>query len=148
MNCFFTSIGLLLALPLIATAVVTSDESGSHLVTSGTAAFGVNLDGVVHLSGWASGVLAGVFEGYVGGFETDVTPEFTDASWGEVGIAVRTSMFRDFITSATNGQAVFVSEPGALVVAILAVVSMSLLFQRRNRRGSALSRRGVASDHE
>jgi hypothetical protein len=36
-----------LALPQLACAIVTSDEAGSHVVTPGQPAFGVNLDGVV-----------------------------------------------------------------------------------------------------
>lgn len=35
-----------------------------------------------------------------------------DRSWGEAGFATRVSSFRDFITEATNGEAVFVPEPG------------------------------------
>jgi hypothetical protein len=42
----------LVALPTAATAIVTSDEAGSHVVTPSIAAFGVNLDGVAIVGGF------------------------------------------------------------------------------------------------
>lgn len=55
------------------------------------------------------GVIAGVSTFRVQPIEGDFNNEF-DGSWGELGFSVRVSRFRAFISTATNGQAVFVPE--------------------------------------
>jgi hypothetical protein len=62
--------------------------------------------GPVFIAGAIAGVNA--FDAWL--LESDVNDVF-DQSWGEVGFATRVSSFREFITTATDGQAVFVPEP-------------------------------------
>lgn len=56
--------------------------------------------------------------------------ETLDSSWGEGGFDLRVSSYRHFITSATNGEAVFVPEPEAWRLAYLLFVGLA----RRKKR--------------
>jgi secreted trypsin-like serine protease len=54
----------------------------------------------------------------------------TDSSWGEGNFFTRVSYFRDFILTATGGQALFVPEPSSLLMLLLAA-SVTTLAERR-----------------
>jgi hypothetical protein len=86
------------------------------LGTSSDLGFGVDEVGVyIGDSGgplFIDGAIAGVHRAIVGRLDGDYTTA-EDGSWGELGLVTRVSSFRDFITSATDGQAVFVPERGA-----------------------------------
>jgi hypothetical protein len=75
-----------------------NDEVGMFLADSGGPLF-------------IDGVIAGVNQAIFGGLEGDVTVNGSDGSWGELQYVTRVSSFRDFITTATGGQAVFVGLP-------------------------------------
>ena len=53
--------------------------------------------------------IAGVNQAIFGGLNGDVTADESDGSWGELQYVTRVSSFREFIMTATSGQAVFVS---------------------------------------
>jgi hypothetical protein len=74
------------------------DEVNSYAGDSGGPAF-------------IDGAIAGTILGNIGLYDSDATAEFVDSSWGELGYLMRVSSFQDFITTATEGQAVFVPEP-------------------------------------
>jgi hypothetical protein len=58
------------------------------------------------------GAVAAVSLFSIGGYPSDATG-FPDASWGEVMFTTRVSSFRDFLTTATGGQAMFAPDPVA-----------------------------------
>jgi hypothetical protein len=62
---------------------------------------------------------------------TDYNDEY-DQSWGEAGYATRVSSFRDFISTATDGEAVFVPEPstGHLIVVGIFLGRLLLVLRR------------------
>ena len=61
-----------------------------------------------------------------------------NSSWGEIFFATRVSGFRNFLETATDGTAVFVPEPGGILLALIA--SMIGWINRRHwaRRDTAL----------
>jgi hypothetical protein len=61
------------------------------------------------------GAIAGIVSRGLGGYESDVTPQEVDGSWGELDLLTRVSSFQDLILAGTDGQAVFVPEPSAIV---------------------------------
>jgi hypothetical protein len=68
------------------------------------------------------GAIAGVMA-WASGFATgDATADPYDSSWGELSFETRVSSFQDFITSATDGQAVFVPEPGAWLLLVCSML--------------------------
>ena len=77
-----------------------------------------------------SGAIAGVTSSGFGELPTDVTNE-TDGSWGEVSIDSRVSFYRDFLMTATGGQAHFLPEPSGWV---LATLLLSCVCSRQARR--------------
>jgi hypothetical protein len=58
--------------------------------------------------------------------------ELLDASWGEASFFMRASAYREFIVAATEGKAVFVPEPSAIVV--LTTIAFAGLRVRCRRR--------------
>ena len=65
------------------------------------------------------------------GVLSDYTPA-DDSSWGEIALDTRVSFYRDFLTAATDGQAVFVvPEPGTLLLLSMATLCLSLWRLRR-----------------
>jgi hypothetical protein len=58
------------------------------------------------------GSIAGIHRAIFGNLDGDYTSA-EDGSWGELGYVTRVSSYQDFITSATDGLAVFVPERGA-----------------------------------
>ncbi|MEX2140759.1 MAG: trypsin-like serine protease [Pirellulales bacterium] len=85
------------------------------------------------------GAIAGVIASSFSSFPTDATPRVPfDSAWGTLGFQTRVSTFQEFITTATNGQAVFVPEPStsalaALVMAIIAAACATQNCLRRRR---------------
>ena len=76
-----------------------NDEAMTAVRDSGAPAFiGEAIAGVNAFTAWLQAA--------------DINDEF-DSSFGEVGFATRVSSFQDFIATATDGEAVFVPEPGA-----------------------------------
>jgi hypothetical protein len=74
----------------------------------------------------------------VGSFgDTDITPGIDDSSWGEATLYVRLSAFRDFLTTATEGRAVFVPEPPTLILALLVLTGLAT--SRKTGRQSLLA---------
>jgi hypothetical protein len=80
--------------------------------------------GPVFINGWVAGITSFGISGYPG----DTSPG-DNSSWGELGFATRVSAFREFITSATEGQAVFVPEPAACALATVAIALVSALIR-------------------
>jgi hypothetical protein len=72
------------------------DEVGMFLADSGGPLF-------------INGAIAGVNQAIFGGLQGDVTENESDGSWGELQYVTRVSSFQDFITTATGGQAVFLT---------------------------------------
>jgi hypothetical protein len=110
--------------PNVGPMLVTDFDSGlaannalqTYLAIASDLGFGA--DEVIPTSGdsggpvFIDGVIVGVSSFGSGGFATDITPE-PDSSWGELGFHTRVSSFQEFITTATDGQAVFVPEPAS-----------------------------------
>jgi V8-like Glu-specific endopeptidase len=65
--------------------------------------------------------------------ESDFNDEL-DWSWGEFGYATRVSSFRDFITTATDGQAVFVPEPSTATLIVVGIFLSRLVLARRRSK--------------
>jgi hypothetical protein len=76
-----------------------ADEVGVYLGDSGGPLF-------------IDGAIAGLHRAIFGRLDGDYTTA-EDGSWGELGYATRVSSYQDFITSATDRQAVFVPARGA-----------------------------------
>jgi hypothetical protein len=76
------------------------------------------------------GAIAGLLSFGFGIPSTDATPLPLDSSWGTLGFNTRVSSFRAFITTATNGHAVFVPEP---TTAATIFVGIALLPWSRRR---------------
>jgi hypothetical protein len=68
---------------------------------------------------------------------TDATPLPLDSSWGTLGFNTRVSSFREFLTTATNGQAVFIPEPTTIATIF---VGIALLPWSRRRVAPATAR--------
>lgn len=66
--------------------------------------------------------------------DADINDEL-DSSWGEAGFDARVSSFRDFIMTATDGQATFVPEPDSRHVCLLCLVA-ALGWRRRQAKRS------------
>ena len=70
--------------------------------------------GPMFISGAIAGVMLATGQAEIG----DATSQ-PDGSWGEGTLALRISQYRDFILTATDGQAVFVPEPSTIAMFIL-----------------------------
>jgi hypothetical protein len=88
-----------------------ADEVGVALGDSGGPAF-------------IGSAVAGVTVGNLPLVTSDITP-FTDGSWGEASIYTRLSGYRDFLTAATEGRAVFVPEPSAVALLLTSVAALA-----------------------
>ncbi len=89
--------------------------------------------GPVFLGGAIAGVTSGGW-GEQDDLPTDYTPE-ADASWGEVSLDMSVSHYRDFIATATDGQAMFVvPEPDTLVLLATGGLGLLLSVWRKLRR--------------
>jgi hypothetical protein len=86
--------------------------------------------GPVFLGGAIAGISAsGIGAAPFDPFPPDVT-SITDSSWGEILIDTRVSYYREFLTTATGGQAKFVvPEPGSFML-LLAALVCSLRWRR------------------
>jgi hypothetical protein len=62
---------------------------------------------------FVDGAIAGLTALHLGEYDSDVTMDDADASWGEIFINTRISSFQDFIEMATGGLAVFEPRPGS-----------------------------------
>ncbi len=94
--------------------------------------------------------IAGVTSGGFGGPPADVT-NHNDSSWGELFLDTRVSYYRDFLTTATGGRAVFVvPEPAATGLLAVSVLFATVRSARRrfikNRCTHAARNRGRQED--
>jgi hypothetical protein len=78
------------------------------------------------------GAIAGITSAGFDDFPTDATPDIPgDSAWGAVGFNTRVSSFREFITTASDGQAVFVPEPGTWLLLATGLLSTALVWAFR-----------------
>lgn len=92
-----------------------------------------------------NGAIAGIVSFSRYGFTTDLTPDRTDSSWGELGFDTRVSSFKEFLLTATDGEVVFVPEPQSQLLLVVGIVAVCLTGFARNlriRRDSRLMPRG------
>jgi hypothetical protein len=79
-----------------------------------------------------SGAIAGIAVSGTSIGLGDVPPFENDASWGDLAMHVRVTSFQDFITTATEGKAIFVPEPATSP--LTALIAFCLTASRRRRR--------------
>lgn len=115
----------------------SGEEKHNALAVTGVQSdLGFGMDEVMHAGrdsggpGFLNGAIASIVAFGDRVPSADVT-DTLDSSWGEGGFDLRVSSYRDFITMATDGQAVFVPEPMPSPVSLLFVMVTLLRGRRR-----------------